>query len=126
MLRAIKISYFWYEVFLIVYKIVYKNDSGKPFTIKSVKNLKVFANVDGEKKPIIIHDVRSNDRESTVTFDITIVKNPIPLLILGYALLGTVVAGSTGFMLHEVNETSKTLLPLLIAGAGVYLFIIKR
>ena len=108
------------------YQITYKNENKKPFEFKPVKNKRIFVNVNAEKKPMVINDVRRNIKDATVTFDVTVVENPIPLLIIGYALLGTVFAGTTGFMLHEVNETSKTLLPLLIVGGGIYLFMVIK
>lgn len=108
------------------YQIIYKKEDHKSFNVKRVKNKKVYVNVDGQKKPLVINRVSTNIKQGTIAFDVTIIDNPIPLVIVGYALLGTVVAGSTGFLLHEVNESSKTLLPLLIVGGGLYLFMVVR
>jgi len=108
------------------YQIVYKKEDNKSFNLKPVKNKKVFVNVDGEQKPLVINGVSQNIKDGTVTFDVTVLQNPIPLIIVGYALLGTVFATTTGFMLHEVNETSKTLLPLLLVGGGIYIFMVIK
>lgn len=99
-----------------------KWESSKILDKREITNTKTFISVDGIEKQIAVDSIKIDG--NSVISEINILQNPIPLLMVGYAILG--IAGLTAgtFFVSEVNELADNTGNLLIIG-GVILVIIN-
>ena len=93
-----------------------KWESTKKLDPVKFANESTVINVDGIEKRVKIHSMEVKD--NYVIAEINILENPIPLLLVGYAILGVAGLSAGGFFISEVNElTSNTGSWVLIGGA---------
>jgi len=99
-------------------------ETGK--TIKFVKftDKNIIVKIDDKNKRVKVHSITEN--KGKINTVITVIDNPIPLLLIGYAVLGLAGLTAGAFFVSEVNELSDNLTNAAIIGGVVYVLYLFK
>jgi hypothetical protein len=98
-----------------------KWEGSKNLDERIINKSRTIISVDGIKKQVLIHSIKIKGTE--VIADISILQNPIPLIMVGYAILGVAGLTAGSFFVSEVNELASNTMPLIMIGGAIFIII---